>query len=115
MLLIDVLGPILEVLGWLVLALYVPAGLLGVEYLYALTALTFVFGVGISTGAVVLQELHLRQFETRRDLLIVFLAAVTENFGYRQLCNLWRVRGAWQYLTGTKGWGAMPRKGLRRA
>lgn len=114
MLLIDVIGPVAEVLGYLLVLVYVLSGALSIEYFYAFTALTFVFGVGISAGAVVLQEINVRHFETRRELVIIFCAAIVENFGYRQLCNLWRLRGSWQYLRGTTGWGVMPRKGLGR-
>ncbi len=114
MLVTDVVGPVAEAAGYLIVALYVLTGALSVQYLYAFTALTLVFGIGISAGAVVLQEVKLRQFETRRDLVVIFLAAIAENFGYRQLCSLWRVRGTWQYLRGATGWGAMPRRGLKR-
>jgi hypothetical protein len=40
---------------------------------------------------------------------------VSENFGYRQLNNLWRIRGWWQFLRKRQGWGEMTRKGFQRS
>jgi len=48
-------------------------------------------------------------------LLILTCVAVIENFGYRQLNNIWRMRGWWQFVSGKKSWGEMKRKGLARA
>ncbi|TIP32099.1 MAG: glycosyltransferase family 2 protein, partial [Mesorhizobium sp.] len=43
---------------------------------------------------------------------VLTVAAVIENFGYRQLNNFWRVKGWWQFLRGNQGWGEMTRTGL---
>ncbi len=40
------------------------------------------------------------------------LVAVPENFGYRQLANLWRLRGWWQFIRKQQGWGKMAREGF---
>jgi hypothetical protein len=40
---------------------------------------------------------------------------VVENFGYRQMNNLWRLRGYWQFFRGQTGWGSMTRTGFQRA
>jgi cellulose synthase/poly-beta-1,6-N-acetylglucosamine synthase-like glycosyltransferase len=114
MILFDLVGPVAEILGYILLVLYAGTGLLSLEYFFAITTLTFVFGVALSVGAVALQEISVQQFRTPAQLAIVLLAAIAENFGYRQLCGLWRMRGTWQYLAGAKSWGAMPRKGLKR-
>jgi glycosyltransferase involved in cell wall biosynthesis len=115
LLIVDVLGPVVEVLGYLLVATSALLGALSLEFLLAYAALTFVFGIVISVGGVVLQELELRYFPKVRHLVVIFAAAILENFGYRQLCNVWRVVGAWKYLRGAEGWGVMTRKGFRRA
>ena len=66
-----------------------------------------------SVGALVLEEMELKRFSRLRDLLILTVAAVLENFGYRQINNLWRVAGWWQYLRGATGWGQQVRTGFR--
>lgn len=115
MLIEDVLGPPIELLGYLLLPLFVLTGLLNWEFLLAFVALTFVFGVSISVFTLALEEMELRRFSRARDLAILTLVAVAENFGYRQLNNFWRVVGYWRYLRGTRGgWGEMVRTGFRK-
>lgn len=111
----DVLGPPLEVLGYVLIPLLWGAGLLGVEYLLAFLALTFVFGVFLSVGALILEELQLHRYPRPGDLARLTLVAVVENFGYRQINNLWRIAGYWQFLRGAKGWGLMERQGFGKA
>ena len=43
------------------------------------------------------------------------VVALVENFGYRQLCDLWRIQGWWQYLRKHEQWGPMTRKEFKRA
>ncbi|MBP6012886.1 MAG: glycosyltransferase family 2 protein [Alphaproteobacteria bacterium] len=105
MLLVDVIGPIVEVLGYILIPFFYFTGQLSIDYMLAFLAVTFAFGVFISVGALILEELELRRFPNARDLSILALAAVAENFGYRQLNNLWRLQGLWQYMRGESGWG----------
>ena len=112
MLLVDVLGPIMEVLGYILMPLFWLLGILALDYLLAFTALVFTYGVCISVCSLILEEIELRRFPKARDLAVLTAAAVLENFGYRQLNNFWRIRGWWQYLRGKPVWGEMPRSGL---
>lgn len=111
-LLVDVLGPIVELLGYLLIPMFWASGLLSTEYLLAFIAVSFTFGVVISVGSLALEESELRRFPRARDLVLLTLMAVLENFGYRQLNNLWRLRGIWQYLRRSQSWGTMTRKGF---
>lgn len=111
-LLVDVLGPIVEALGYLLIPLFWIAGLLSVEYLLAFVAMSFTFGVVISVGSLALEESELRRFPRARDLVLLTLVAVLENFGYRQLNTFWRLRGVWQYVRRSQSWGTMTRKGF---
>ncbi|MGZ9098172.1 MAG: glycosyltransferase [Brevundimonas sp.] len=110
--LVDVLGPIVELLGYFLIPMFWLTGLLSVEYLLAFAAVTFTFGVVISLGSLALEESSLRRFPRARDLVQLTLVAILENFGYRQLNNFWRLRGVWQYLRRSQSWGAMTRKGF---
>jgi cellulose synthase/poly-beta-1,6-N-acetylglucosamine synthase-like glycosyltransferase len=115
MLIVDVLGPPLEALGYVLLPLLWLVGLLDAAYPLAFFSLTCVFGIFISVSSLILEELELRRFPRASDLAILFLIAVLENFGYRQLNTLWRIEGWWRFLRGTRGqWGAMTRQGFSR-
>lgn len=112
-LLVDVIGPIVEALGYLLVPAFWLMGLLSLDYVLAFVAVSFTFGVVISVGALALEESELRRFPKATDLLILTAVAVLENFGYRQLNNLWRLRGIWQYLRKSQSWGTMTRKGFK--
>jgi hypothetical protein len=113
-LLVDVLGPVVELLGYLLIPAFRTLGLLSMDYLLAFLAVSFAFGVVISVGALALEETELRRFPRARDLVLLTAVAVVENFGYRQLSNIWRLRGTWQYLRRSQSWGVMARRGLSK-
>lgn len=109
---IDVLGPIAEVLGYILIPFFWATGALNVDFILAFMALFFVFGVFISTCSLILEEMELRRVPRARDLALLTLIAVVENFGYRQLNNVWRVIGWWEFLRKNNSWGEMTRKGF---
>jgi hypothetical protein len=63
-------------------------------------------------GSLAIEEAELRRFEKASDLVVLALAAVLENFGYRQLNSCWRLYGLWRWLRGDQSWGGMTRKGF---
>jgi cellulose synthase/poly-beta-1,6-N-acetylglucosamine synthase-like glycosyltransferase len=111
-LIVDVLGPLSEVLGYVLVPLLWALGLLSVDYLLAFIAVTFTLGIFVSVATLILEEVELRRFPRARDLALLTSIAVIENFGYRQLSNFWRIRGWWQFLNKQQGWGDMARKGF---
>jgi len=113
-LLIDVLGPTAEVLGYFLVPLLYISGMLSTDFMLAFLALTFLFGIFISAISLILEEMELHRVPRARDLLTLLGVAVIENFGYRQINNIWRLRGWWQFLMGKRAWGEMKRKGLAR-
>lgn len=74
--------------------------------------MTFTFGVFISVGSLALEETGLRRFPRAIDLMLLTGVAVLQNFSYRQLNILWRLRDIWQFLRRSRSRGAMTRKGF---
>lgn len=114
-LLTDVLGPIIEVIGYFLVPILWGLGILSTDYLLAFIAVTFSMGVVVSVGALALEEMELRRFPRGRDLWLLFATSIMENFGYRQLSNFWRLRGLWQWTQKSHGWGEMTRKGFGKS
>jgi cellulose synthase/poly-beta-1,6-N-acetylglucosamine synthase-like glycosyltransferase len=114
-LLMDVMGPLSEVLGYLLIPAMYYIGLLSVDYMLAYLALTFTFGIFISVMSLILEEMELHRVPRTRDLLALVIVAIIENFGYRQINNFWRVIGWGQFLYGKRAWGEMKRRGLANA
>lgn len=112
MLIVDVIGPFAEVLGYLLMPTFWLLGILSFQYFLAFTSLVFGYGVAISVCSLILDETGLRRFPRARDLAILTAVAVFENFGYRQINNLWRLKGCWQYWRRDTAWGEMTRTGF---
>jgi len=74
----------------------------------------FSFGILISVMSLILEQIFLANIARPRDLATLAVIAVVENFGYRQLCNMWRVWGWYQYLRKQEGWGTMTRQAFKR-
>jgi hypothetical protein len=67
-------------------------------------------GLMLSTSALLLEELSFHVYPRTRDLIRLFLVAVIENFGYRQLTVFWRLQGLFGWLRGRMPeWGEMKR------
>lgn len=113
-LLIDVVGPLAEMLGYILLPALWASGGLNIDYMWAFLAMVFLAGTFFSVASLVLSEAATRRYPEVSDLAKLALAALVENFGYRQLNGLWRLRGWWQFLRKNNRWEAMPRIGFKR-
>ena len=110
--LFDILGPLLDLAGLVLVPLFWWWGLLSFQFMAAFFAVVVLYGVCLSMMALVLGEVALFRTTRKRDMLLLAFAAVAENFGYRQLNILWRIEGIWQFLRKQKGWGEMTRTGF---
>jgi cellulose synthase/poly-beta-1,6-N-acetylglucosamine synthase-like glycosyltransferase len=109
---LEMLGPAIELLGYVTFAISAALGLVDGRVVVAFLTLAFLFGMMLSVASVTLEELTFRRYQRTSDLVRLFLLAVVENFGYRQLSTLWRVRGLISAARGSQGWGTMQRKGF---
>ena len=61
-------------------------------------------------SAILLEEMSFHTYTRFSDLWLLMLAALVENFGYRQLVTLWRLLGLLRFMVGAKSkWGDMKR------
>ena len=111
---LEMLGPAIEVAGYLAFAWTLALGIWTPLYVIAFLMVAVVFGVAISVGSVVLEELTFRRYLRFRDLFRLFLIAILENFGYRQISTYWRARGLLSAVQGVQSWGEMDRVGFDR-
>jgi cellulose synthase/poly-beta-1,6-N-acetylglucosamine synthase-like glycosyltransferase len=115
-LLCEILGPVIEVTGYILTVMGLLLGLLSSAYVMLFFAVSVLFGVLLSVGAVVLEETTNCKYPKVRDLLRLLQAALLENLGYRQRTLLWRLQGIAHCLRNKKRvWGDMERRGFRRA
>lgn len=123
----ETLGPMLELLGWILLPLLAVTGLLEPG--------RAVLVLGLATGAGVLQSVlavvaatwlepvspgghRMRSMlgtDSWRDRLRLLAGCFLSEMGYRQMTLFWRARGTWDYLVGRQGWDKFERRGFKAA
>ena len=111
LLLFEILGPLIELSGYVVTIAAVALGVLHPVAFALFMALAFLYGLLLTLGSLALEDASANRFPGWSDLRRVLLFAVAENLGYRQLQHLWRLQGCWQLIR-KSGWGAMERKGF---
>lgn len=112
LLIFDILGPIAEALGYILLPILWALGLLSIGYSLSFLGLVFTFGVFTSVMSVLLAEMESHRYPRPWDLVRLTYYAILENFGYRQLNTWWRIKAMVQYCRSDRSWGEMPRAGF---
>lgn len=111
-LVIECWGPVFELFGYVIVPVAWLLGVLAVEFMIALLILSIAWGVLLSVSAIALEEFGFRKYPLRRQVIRLTVFSILDNFGYRQITNLWRVQGILQWLRGEKSWGTMTRQGF---
>ena len=96
----ELFGPIIEVAGY---AFIITCGIMGwLAWPEALIFLGLAIGLGIllSTSAIMLEELSFHMYPRFRQLAVLYLVAILENFGFRQLTAIWRLQGLIRWFGG---------------
>lgn len=109
----EMLGPMVEFTGYIVFFASWYFNIVSFTFAILFLAVAIVLGIVLSVGSLVLEELSFRRYPKIFHLVILFVYAVLENFGYRQLNTWWRFKGSLDYILGKKGWGKMERKGFQ--
>ena len=110
--LVELLGPVAELVGLLALLVLGSLGAIGWPIAGMMYLLALVLGVAQSLSAVALEQLAFRRYTRTSDLVLLLGLAVLENFGYRQLTVFWRLRGLVGFIRKDKTWGEMTRTGF---
>ena len=111
----ETLGPFIEILGYVMVALSWFLGLLNTDFFLLFMIFAIFFGVFLSVAAVLLEEISFRRYPGWEHLAILVIVAVVENFGYRQILSLLKVKAFWDFLLRRGAWGRMEREGFRPA
>jgi cellulose synthase/poly-beta-1,6-N-acetylglucosamine synthase-like glycosyltransferase len=112
---VELLAPIVEGFGLLALALSLATGTIDREFAIAFFVIVYFYGILLNVFAIALDEFTFRRYKRVSDRLWLFLWAVLESFGYRQLTVFWRLKGLVNFLRRRTQWGTMTRKGFSTA
>jgi cellulose synthase/poly-beta-1,6-N-acetylglucosamine synthase-like glycosyltransferase len=98
----ELLGPVVEALGYLLILIGWLGGWIDPSTALLLFGLAITLGIMLSASAVMLEELSFHLYPRTRSILLLYLVAVLENLGYRQLTVFWRLQGLLRWLFGRK-------------
>ncbi|MBI5902749.1 MAG: glycosyltransferase family 2 protein [Deltaproteobacteria bacterium] len=110
---IELLGPVVEFLGYLVVTASFFLRIVDLEFFLLFLTMAILVGVFFSTGAILLEEITYRRYGKLKDLFILLLYGVIENFGYRQLVAFWRTQAVLKFLfSKDKKWEVVRKSGF---
>jgi cellulose synthase/poly-beta-1,6-N-acetylglucosamine synthase-like glycosyltransferase len=111
--LFEALGPVVEVLGYVIVASSLLFGRLNLSFALLFLLFAVVQGILLSQIGAGVEALLLHRYPRTPDRLMLFAAAFVEFAGFRQIITLERVRATLQAARGRPHvWGDMPRTGI---
>jgi len=111
--LFELFGPFIEILGYITIPLAWWLGILNLDFFLLFLIFSIVFGIFLSVAAVLLEEISFRRYPGWQHLAMLVFGGVLENFGFRQLLSVFKVKAFWDYLWRRRSWGRMEREGFR--
>lgn len=110
---IELLGPVIEFLGYFVVTASFILRIVNLEFFLLFLTMAILVGVFFSTGAILLEEITYRRYKKLNDLFTLLLYGVLENFGYRQLVAYWRTAAVCKFLfSKDKRWEVVRKSGF---
>ena len=110
----EFIGTFIEVQGFLMVMLAIMLGLMNIQIATLLFVSTIMLGTFISLSSLVIAQKDLEYFKGR-DIAILILYSIAENFGPRQMISIWRFVATMRLLWVQDGWGKAERKGFEIA
>lgn len=110
--LFEMIGPVIEISGYFVFLFAFLFNIVSTQFAIAFLSVVILYGIVLSVLSVILEELSFKKYPSLKDIIILFTAAVFENFGYRQLVSWWRFKATIDYISGKRSWGKMEKKGF---
>lgn len=112
MVLFEWLGPLVELGGYAFMLWAFFTGLVSWQAFGAFLFVAIGLGILLSASGLLLEEMSFHIYPRGKQLLMLGLVVILENFGYRQLNAVWRLTGLYRWaMQKESSWGAMRRKG----
>ncbi|MEG0774737.1 glycosyltransferase [Clostridium sp.] len=107
--LIEMLGPVIEIIGYVVMILAIVTGLTS-KYMIYIFLLAYLYGILFSLSGVLFEQTSYKRYKGYREIGTMVFYSFLEQFCYRQLTVWWRIQGFWNFREGRKEWGTIERK-----
>ncbi|NCC55566.1 MAG: glycosyltransferase family 2 protein, partial [Erysipelotrichia bacterium] len=109
----EMMGPFIEVMGYLALVIGFMIGILNIEIFLLLFSVTIGLGMMISLFSLYIAEKDMK-FYSMKETMVLIMIAILENFGYRQMISLHRVISTFSALRDSGSWGTQKRQGFKK-
>ncbi|WP_353893637.1 glycosyltransferase family 2 protein [Proteinivorax hydrogeniformans] len=111
--LVEMLGPVIELVGYIILGLAIYYSVLSNVVLY-IFLVAFLFGVLFSYSGILLEQLSYKRYNSLVEICLLFLYSLFEQVGYRQITVWWRFLAFLNFKKGSKQWGSIQRKSFTK-
>jgi cellulose synthase/poly-beta-1,6-N-acetylglucosamine synthase-like glycosyltransferase len=109
----ELFAPFVELAALVLLPLGLWVGAVDVAFAWRFALAAYGYGLLVSLVSLFIEEVSFHRYPRWSDMLRGVLAAILENFGYRQILAVWQVRGAIGAWRGRHAvWGTMTRQGF---
>lgn len=109
----EMMGPFMEIIGYLGFALGLIFGLLDLVAVIVFLMVTIGYGILLSLFSLYVAEREMNQYNDKETIILLLLAFV-ENFGYRQVISMHRAFSTLSALKEKGNWGSQKRQGFTK-
>lgn len=110
---VELIGPVIEILSYVALALGVGLGILDQPTLILYLTAGVFYGLLMNIAALLMSEIYFSKYPRVSQFIKLIFVSIFEAFGYHQMNIIWRLQGLWDFVRGNKSWGQMQRKGFQ--
>ena len=106
----EVIGPVFEVLGYISVPVSFILGIVDLHFMLSFFLVAVLYGIILSVGALLMEENTFRKYPRISQILKLYLYAILDNFGYRQLNTIFKVEAMIGYRKNKSSWGSIRRR-----
>ena len=106
----EMLGPVIEMLGYISIPLSYTFGLLNTRYFILFLVSSILYGIILSIGAILLEEYTFNKYPSIKQLLRLSWYGILENFGYKQMTTFFRIDAIIRFKKFRNSWGKIKRE-----
>lgn len=109
----ELLAPFIELAALVLVPLGLWADAINLDFAWRFALVAYGYGLLVTLVSLFIEEISFHRYPRWTDLLRGVVAAIIENFGYRQILAVWQVAGAAHAWRGRPAvWGVMQRQGF---
>ena len=106
--LVEMLGPVIEAIGYVMLIVSIITGTLSKFAIYVFL-MAFLYGILFSLSAILFEQFSYKRYSNIKEITKLIINSFFEQFIYRQITVWWRLTSFFNFKKGSKQWGTIKR------